>query len=74
MNFHTKNENVLILSGSSGHGFKLGPGLGEMVKNILAYDNKIPKEFDLKRLNTDRKTSQYYNAQIKYQEKKRLFN
>ena len=74
MNFHKKNKNVLVLSGSSGHGFKLGPGLGEMVRNILVYDNEIPKEFDLKRLNTDRTTSQYYNAQIKYQEKKRLFN
>ena len=31
MNFHKKNENVLVLSGSSGHGFKLGPGLGEMI-------------------------------------------
>ena len=37
MNYHKKNENVLVLSGSSGHGFKLGPGLGELVKNILIF-------------------------------------
>ena len=29
---YIKNDKVLVLSGSSGHGFKLGPGLGEIVK------------------------------------------
>ena len=45
-----------------------------MVKNILVHDNEIPEGFDLKRLNTDKTTSQYYNAQIKYKKDKRLFN
>ena len=31
INYHKKNNNVLVLSGSSGHGFKLGPGLGEII-------------------------------------------
>ena len=74
MSYHKKNDNVLVLSGSSGHGFKLGPGLGEMVKNILIFKNEIPEEFNLERLKSEGTSSQYYNAQIKYKEKKRLFN
>ena len=74
MNYHKKNDKVLVLSGSSGHGFKLGPGLGEIVKNILLNYEKIPIEFDLKRLKNNSASSQYYNAQLKYNEKKRLFN
>ena len=74
MNYHKKNDNILVLSGSSGHGFKLGPGLGEMVKNILIFNNEIPEEFNLERLKSEGTSSQYYNAQIKYKEKKRLFN
>ena len=74
MNYHKKNDNVLVLSGSSGHGFKLGPGLGEMVKNILIFNNEIPKEFNLERLKSEDTSSQYYNAQIKYKDEKRLFN
>ena len=74
MNYHKKNNKVLVLSGSSGHGFKLGPGLGEIVKNILLNYEKIPIEFDLKRLKNNSASSQYYNAQLKYNEKKRLFN
>ena len=74
MNYHKKNENVLVLSGSSGHGFKLGPGLGELVKNNLIFNNEIPKEFNLERLKSEDTSSQYYNAQIKYKDEKRLFN
>ena len=74
MNYHKKNDKVLVLSGSSGHGFKLGPGLGEMVKNILIFNDEIPKEFNIERLKTKDTSSQYYNAQIKYKENKRLFN
>ena len=74
MNYHKKNENVLVLSGSSGHGFKLGPGLGALVKNILIFNNEIPKEFNLERLKSEDTSSQYYNAQIKYKDEKRLFN
>ena len=74
MSYHKKNDNVLVLSGSSGHGFKLGPGLGEMVKNILIFKNEIPEEFNLERLKSEGTSSQYYNAQIKCKEKKRLFN
>ena len=73
MNYHSKNDKVLVLSGSSGHGFKLGPGLGEMAKDVTLYNKKIPLEFDVARLDK-KKHPQYYNSQIKYKEKKRLFN
>jgi len=74
INYHKKNNNVLVLSGSSGHGFKLGPGLGEMVKDIIFDEKEIPSEFNLARLDNNGTSSQYYNSQIKYKEKKRLFN
>ena len=74
INYHEANDNVIVLSGSSGHGFKLGPGLGELVKDILINHKQIPKEFDIGRLKNDNSSSQYYNAQIKYNKKKRLFN
>ena len=74
MNYHSKNDKVLVLSGSSGHGFKLGPGLGEMAKDVTLYNKKIPLEFDVARLDKNKTSSQYYNSQIKYKEKKRLFN
>ena len=35
---------------------------------------KKPIEFEIKRLKNNSTSSQYYNAQIKYNEKKRLFN
>ena len=74
IDYHEDNDNVLVLSGSSGHGFKLGPGLGELVKDVLINDKHIPREFDVGRLNNNNSSSQYYNAQIKYNKKKRLFN
>ena len=74
MNYHSKNDKVLVLSGSSGHGFKLGPGLGEMAKDVTLHNKKIPIEFDVARLDKNETSSQYYNSQIKYKEKKRLFN
>ena len=75
MNYHSKNDKVLVLSGSSGHGFKLGPGLGEMAKDVTLYNKKIPLEFDVARLDKNKTSSQYYNSQIKYTKgEERLFN
>ena len=38
---HPKYENVWLLGGGSGHGFKHGPALGEMVAELVA-DRKDP--------------------------------
>ncbi len=35
---HPDNENVWIVGGGSGHGFKHGPALGEMVRNPVLKD------------------------------------
>ena len=71
---HTKSKNVLILGGSSGHGFKMGPGIGELVKDVLLNNKKIPSFFNKSRLEESKNSSQYYNAQIKYDTNKRFFN
>ena len=51
-------SNVLMLCGSSGHGFKMGPAIGEMVADSLMEQKPLPAEFSLKRFetSTDRKT------------------
>tara|TARA_Y100000746_G_scaffold28194_1_gene21405 strand:- start:18022 stop:19215 length:1194 start_codon:yes stop_codon:yes gene_type:complete len=74
VNWHKKNNDILVLAGSSGHGFKLGPGLGELVKDVVLENKEIPEFFDIKRLGSNDKSSQYYNSQIKYNKRKRLFN
>ena len=37
---HPKNENVWIVGGGSGHGFKHGPALGEMVAGLILKDRE----------------------------------
>lgn len=51
-------SNGLMLCGSSGHGFKMGPGIGEMVANSLMEQKALPAEFSLKRFeaSVERKT------------------
>ncbi len=40
--------NAFILGGGSGHGFKHGPALGQLVAKVLSGDQKVPKLFLLK--------------------------
>jgi glycine/D-amino acid oxidase-like deaminating enzyme len=42
-------ENVVLLGGGSGHGFKHGPALGELVANVLAGEWQAPELFALSR-------------------------
>src|SRR5579859_7491485 len=37
---HPKNENVWLLGGGSGHGFKHGPAIGEMVADLILKDRE----------------------------------
>jgi glycine/D-amino acid oxidase-like deaminating enzyme len=37
---HPKNENVWIVGGGSGHGFKHGPALGEIVADLILKDRE----------------------------------
>jgi len=71
---HNESKKVLILGGSSGHGFKMGPGIGDLVKDVLIKNKNIPKFFNKSRLEESKNSSQYYNPQIKYDTNKRFFN
>ncbi len=74
INKHHKNKKIIVLSGSSGHGFKMGPGIGEMVSDVILKNKKIPTLFNKSRLDKKETSSQYYSNQIKYKKNKRLFN
>jgi len=41
-------DNIILLGGGSGHGFKHGPALGELVANVLAGESSIPELFRLR--------------------------
>jgi glycine/D-amino acid oxidase-like deaminating enzyme len=42
---HPEAKNVLFLGGGSGHGFKHGPALGELVSNVLSGEGEVPAIF-----------------------------
>lgn len=46
---HPEASNLFFLGGGSGHGFKHGPALGELVSDIIAGDKAIPHQFLLSR-------------------------
>ncbi|MBX2966020.1 MAG: FAD-dependent oxidoreductase [Cyclobacteriaceae bacterium] len=45
---HPEATNLFFLGGGSGHGFKHGPALGELVSEIIAGNNIIPQQFLLR--------------------------
>src|SRR5947208_4737024 len=47
---HPEAENVWIVGGGSGHGFKHGPAVGEMVREAVLDVKQPPAEFKLDRL------------------------
>jgi glycine/D-amino acid oxidase-like deaminating enzyme len=47
---HPEAENIWIVGGGSGHGFKHGPVLGDMVSDAVLGLKKPPPEFNLDRL------------------------
>ncbi len=69
---HNLSSDVLIMGGSSGHGFKMGPGIGELVKDIILKNKKPPPFFSKSRLINNKNLSQYYNSQIKYESEKKI--
>lgn len=42
---NTEVENVTIVGGGSGHGFKHGPAVGELIAEALTGNRKIPGLF-----------------------------
>jgi glycine/D-amino acid oxidase-like deaminating enzyme len=51
---HPENENVWLLGGGSGHGFKHGPAIGEMMANLVLKDREPPAIWQLDRFKTDK--------------------
>lgn len=47
---HPEATNLFFLGGGSGHGFKHGPALGELITACLKGDSKIPADFLLKNM------------------------
>jgi glycine/D-amino acid oxidase-like deaminating enzyme len=46
---HPEASNLFFLGGGSGHGFKHGPALGELISDIVAGNKVIPQQFLLSR-------------------------
>jgi len=46
---HPENENVWLLGGGSGHGFKHGPAIGEMMAELILRDHEPPAIWRLAR-------------------------
>ncbi|MCE7992871.1 MAG: FAD-dependent oxidoreductase [Roseivirga sp.] len=57
-----KFSNAVMLCGSSGHGFKMGPAVGEMVVSRLRDQKPFPEEFRRERLNGMRQAKSPYEA------------
>jgi sarcosine oxidase len=49
---HPRNANVWIVGGGSGHGFKHGPALGEMVSRLILKDETAESAYRLMRFNS----------------------
>ncbi len=49
---HPRATNVWILGGGSGHGFKMGPAVGEMMASVLLDDEPPDPQFSLSRFAT----------------------
>ena len=50
LDHHPEAENVWIIGGGSGHGFKHGPAFGDMVSDAVLEGKQPPAEFKLDRL------------------------
>ena len=47
---HPARDNIWLAGGGSGHGFKLGPAVGEHVAQLVLGKTKVKPEFGLARL------------------------
>ncbi len=52
MDWHPSARNVLLLGGGSGHGFKMGPAVGEMAARLVSGEGAIVPLFAYERLRT----------------------
>jgi monomeric sarcosine oxidase len=52
MDWHPVARNVLLLGGGSGHGFKMGPAVGEMAARLVSGEGNVVPLFAYERLRT----------------------
>ena len=60
---HPEAENTWVIGGGSGHGFKLGPALGEFVADRVIGNKEIDPFFALSRFNNDFDKKTQFNPQ-----------
>ena len=60
---HPEAENTWVVGGGSGHGFKLGPALGEFVADRVIGNKRIDPFFALSRFNNDLDKKTQFNPQ-----------
>ena len=60
---HPEAENTWVIGGGSGHGFKLGPALGEFVVDRVIGNKGIDPFFALSRFNKDLEKKTQFNPQ-----------
>lgn len=54
------STNAIMLAGSSGHGFKMGPAIGQLISDHILSASPIPSEFSLDRFSgSNSRKSQY---------------
>ena len=56
---HPARENVWLLGGGSGHGFKLAPAVGELAAEAILSDREVPATFRLDRLRQGERGTQF---------------
>ena len=59
---HPEAENTWVIGGGSGHGFKLGPALGEFVADRVIGNKRIDPFFALSRFNNDLDKKTQFNS------------
>ena len=60
---HPEAKNTWVIGGGSGHGFKLGPALGEFVADRVIGNKRIDPFFALSRFNNDLDKKTQFNPQ-----------
>ena len=56
---HPEMKNVWLLGGGSGHGFKLGPAVGELAAEAILSEKEVPPMFRLSRLKEVERQTQF---------------
>jgi len=59
---HPEAENVWLVGGGSGHGFKLSPAVGELTAAAVVSGREVPKKFSLSRLSSVDKTKTQFES------------